>query len=78
MAVIDTGIDLDHPDLNASDGKNCIDTSAPADDDNGHGTHVAGTIAAENDGSGVVASRRAPGSTPRRCSPVTEVAPPRR
>ena len=54
VAVIDTGIDLDHPDLNASSGKNCVDTSASADDDNGHGTHVAGTIAAENDGSGVV------------------------
>ena len=51
-AVIDTGVDLDHPDLNASSGRNCVDASAPADDDNGHGTHVGGTIVAENDGSG--------------------------
>ena len=54
VAVIDTGVDLDHPDLNATSGKNCVSAGAPADDDNGHGTHVAGTVAAENDGSGVV------------------------
>jgi subtilisin len=57
VAVIDTGIQLNHPDLNAVSGKNCVDTVAPIDppnDNNGHGTHVAGTIAAQNDGSGVV------------------------
>jgi subtilisin len=56
VAVIDTGIDLQHPDLkaNAVDGINCIDSSASAQDDQGHGTHVAGTIAAGNAGSGVV------------------------
>ncbi len=54
VAVIDTGVDLDHPDLNATSGKNCVSPGAPADDDHGHGTHVAGTIAAENDGSGLV------------------------
>ena len=54
VAVIDTGVDLDHPDLNVTSGKNCVSPSAAADDDHGHGTHVAGTIAAENDGSGVV------------------------
>ncbi len=53
VAVLDTGIDLDHPDLTVHDGKNCI-ASGPADDDNGHGTHVAGTIGARNQGAGVV------------------------
>jgi subtilisin len=56
VAVIDTGIDLTHPDLNAASGKNCTTQrkNATARDDNGHGTHVAGTIGAENDGSGLV------------------------
>ena len=53
VAVIDTGIDLGHPDLNAAHGTNCVRSGA-AQDDNGHGTHVAGTIGAENDGAGVV------------------------
>lgn len=53
VAVIDTGIDLGHPDLNVVHGVNCIG-AGPAQDDNGHGTHVAGTIGAENDGGGVV------------------------
>ena len=56
VAVIDTGIDLGHPDLNAVSGKNCTTSrkNAPALDDNGHGTHVAGTIGAENGGAGLV------------------------
>lgn len=53
VAVIDTGIDLSHPDLNAVNGKNCIRTNRAANDDNGHGSHVAGTIAAKNNGAGV-------------------------
>jgi subtilisin len=52
VAVVDTGIDLDHPDLNVEDGVNCVSGGA-ADDDNGHGTHVAGTIGARNNGAGV-------------------------
>lgn len=53
--VIDTGIDLSHPDLNvdASRGFTAINRG-DMDDDNGHGTHVAGTIAALNNGQDVV------------------------
>jgi subtilisin family serine protease len=55
VAVIDTGVDLDHPDLNvASSGYNCVNPAAAPNDDNGHGTHVSGTIGATNSGSGVV------------------------
>jgi subtilisin len=54
VAVIDTGIDLDHPDLNVGSGTNCINSAVPPNDDNGHGTHVSGTIGATNTGSGVV------------------------
>ncbi|HEV2723268.1 MAG TPA: S8 family serine peptidase, partial [Thermoleophilaceae bacterium] len=54
VAVLDTGIDLSHPDLNAADGINCVAPGTPAQDDEGHGTHVAGTISARNDGRGVV------------------------
>ena len=54
VAVIDTGIDLSHPDLNAVSGKNCVNPGAAAQDDEGHGTHVAGSIGARNNGSGVV------------------------
>jgi subtilisin len=56
VAVIDTGIDLDHPDLNvnAAGGRNCIAPLAPPEDLNGHGTHVAGTIGALDNSIGVV------------------------
>ena len=55
LAVIDTGIDVDHPDLNVVGGKNCVrGGKSTFDDGNGHGTHVAGTIGAEDDGEGVV------------------------
>ncbi len=56
VAVVDTGIDLTHPDLSANikGGYNAINPSKSAKDDNGHGTHVAGTIAASNNGIGVI------------------------
>jgi subtilisin len=53
VAVIDTGIDIDHPDLNVVGGVNCS-TGTSYDDGNGHGSHVAGTIGAKDDGIGVV------------------------
>ncbi|MDX5418863.1 MAG: S8 family peptidase [Hymenobacteraceae bacterium] len=56
--VIDTGIDLDHPDLNvdASKGFTAFTSGRDAnlEDNNGHGSHVAGTIAAINNSIGVV------------------------
>ncbi len=54
VAVIDTGIDLANPELDAVSGVNCVKPGTPAQDDNGHGTNVAGIIAARNTGSGVV------------------------
>ncbi|MGH3660200.1 MAG: S8 family serine peptidase, partial [Micromonosporaceae bacterium] len=55
VAVIDTGIDLDHPDLNVhtAGAMNCSNGRS-ADDGNGHGTHVAGTIGAIDNADGVV------------------------
>ncbi|HCC48168.1 MAG TPA: peptidase S8 [Elusimicrobia bacterium] len=56
VAVIDTGIDYTHPDLaaNYKGGYNAIITTATPLDDQGHGTHVSGTIAAVRDLKGVV------------------------
>jgi subtilisin len=53
VAVIDTGIDLGNPELNVVGGKNCS-SGTTYNDGNGHGTHVAGTIAARDNGAGVV------------------------
>ncbi|WP_246289628.1 S8 family serine peptidase [Hymenobacter terrestris] len=54
--VIDTGIDLTHPDLNVDVARSIsfIPRARNANDGNGHGTHVAGTIAAINNSIGVV------------------------
>lgn len=48
VAVLDTGIDYDHPDLRDKvlAGASFVPGTASYMDDNGHGTHVAGTIAA--------------------------------
>ena len=54
VAVLDTGVDLANPDLAAVSGVNCVNPNTPAQDDNGHGTNVAGIIAARNQGGGFV------------------------
>ena len=54
--IIDTGIDLDHQDLNvdAARGKTFVSRTTTANDDNGHGTHCAGIVAARDNDGGVV------------------------
>jgi thermitase len=50
VAVIDSGIDFDHPDLKNkifSDGRDFVNDDFKAVDDHGHGTFVAGIVAAE-------------------------------
>lgn len=61
IAIIDTGIDSDHPDLQANLGSGTAFTSCSGsdcnydwDDDNGHGTHCAGSANAVNNSQGVV------------------------
>jgi subtilisin family serine protease len=65
VGVLDSGIDPDHPDLNdnidVADSVNCTDAGRPDQSATGwfpttsdHGTHVAGTIAAERNGEGIV------------------------
>lgn len=56
VAVLDTGIDANHPDLspNYRGGTSFVVGEPGPEDGNGHGTHCAGTIAAAINGAGVV------------------------
>ncbi len=56
VAVVDTGVDLDHPDLQANlvTGKTFVSGTSMPDDDQGHGTHMAGIIAAVNNNGGII------------------------
>ncbi len=56
VAILDTGIDLDHLDLqnNIKGNVNFINPRKSGNDDNGHGTHVAGIVAAVDNDIGVI------------------------
>ncbi|MDX1445723.1 S8 family peptidase [Lishizhenia sp.] len=54
--IVDSGIDLDHPDLNVNTSlsETFLGGNSTPDDQNGHGTHVAGTVAAIDNNFGVI------------------------
>jgi len=57
VAILDTGIDYTHSDLDANykkGGYDFVNKDADPMDDDGHGTHCAGIVAAEDNGEGVV------------------------
>jgi len=54
IAIIDTGIQLNHPDLNVFRNVSYVAGARTGNDDNGHGTHCAGIAAARDNNAGVV------------------------
>lgn len=60
VGIVDTGISLSHPDLalNIKGSYNAVNSRRSANDDNGHGSHVAGIVAALDNAIGVVGAAR--------------------
>ena len=54
VAVLDTGVSLAHPDLNVYRDVTFINGTTTGNDDNGHGSHVAGIAAAKDNDIGIV------------------------
>lgn len=54
VAILDTGIDEKHEDLTVAGGTTAVDDTQWGSDGSGHGTHVAGTVAALDNNLGVV------------------------
>jgi hypothetical protein len=54
VAILDTGISFEHPDLNVYRNVSFVNYTTIGDDDQGHGSHVAGIVAAKNNSFGVV------------------------
>ena len=50
VGIFDSGVDLEHPDLTVAGGIDLVGDGNGFDDCNGHGTHVAGIVAARNNG----------------------------
>ncbi|MFZ0475559.1 MAG: S8 family serine peptidase, partial [Halobacillus sp.] len=54
IAVLDTGVASNHPDLNVAKGISFVEGTEGYEDDNGHGTHVTGIIAAQDNEIGTI------------------------
>ena len=54
IAILDTGISLDHPDLNVYRNVSFVDGTQTGDDDLGHGSHIAGIAAAKDNSIGIM------------------------